>query len=400
MKVIVLNMKKVLMIHHSGSIGGASLSLVHLSLAMKQLSNEYSYTVYCPNQPPKVSQLLQSNCIKVIEYEHTPLIFDHYSGAKKSIFSLRAWTNIWNVIKKRSWDEIKVIIQKEQPDIVMINSMTLVWLGPMLKKENVETICFHRETYINEIFNFRTNYIKKNIKKYFDKIVFISQYDCDETGVVNGKKMIITDKVKLEDYHFSVRENVFHNDRFKILYMGGFSKLKGAHVILKAIKLLRKYEKNINLILLGYNRNKVNEKKLRYKLSYEGRMLNYIKRNKLENSITYVDYTTEPEKYLLESDLVVFPSVFPHQARPLYEAGAAQKPIIITNFKETSEFAIDKFNCLTFKRGNAADLTKQILSIMNDQLLVDQLVKNNYTLTNEQHNFNDLSNQLKELLKI
>ena len=77
-----------------------------------------------------------------------------------------------------------------------------------------------------------------------------------------------------------------------------------------------------------------------------------------------------------EANIIVFPSTKPHQARPIYEAGISNKPIIISDFNETKEFAINEYNVFTFKNGNNKSLLQTIEKVLNAEVSeIERIVK-------------------------
>jgi glycosyltransferase involved in cell wall biosynthesis len=404
--------KKVLIIHHCGYIGGAGVSLYHIALALNSMSERYDVEVYCPNNPPKICDLLEGNQIRTIRANDEPVLFSHYNGCNKFILGRFSLRNMFDVIRKKGWLEIKEAIKISNPDIVIVNSMTMCWLGSLIRKMGIKVVCFHRETYAKGLLGFRTKYIKKCLKNDFDGVAFISKHDLQETGKTTGVAKVITDKVDLNIYKNIDRYKVNNsmkssNQQFSIVYLGGISKLKGCHILVKALAKLK--NENVRLIFLQFGSQrrlktikdcKSTLHKIKYILGadYEAKILKLINKYSLWNKIEFIPSVTNPEKYILSSDIVVFPSTEAHQARPLYEAGAAQKPIIITEFNQTSEFAIDRFNCLTFKKGNHFELSEKINMLKDNKELYEILIKNNFMKSVEKHDLNHLPMELDKFL--
>lgn len=397
-------MKKILLIHHSGNIGGAGVSLYHIAKSLDSMSEKYDVQVYCPIDPPDLNDFLNKSQIKTIKANHAPYIFNHFSGGEKSIFSPYIIKNIINIVRKKNWDEIKNVIEGVNPDIVAVNSMTLCWLGSLISNMGIKTVCFHRETYTKGMFGVRTNYIKNCLRRDFNAVVFISNNDLQETEPIKGMAQVITDKVNFDEY--TNNHKMKKGETFNLVYLGGISKLKGAHVILNAMVLLK--NENVRLTFVQFNvpkhlkkLNEIKDHKRRIKyilgIDYETNILKLIEEHNLWDYIDFYPTVTNPETFISESDVVIFPASSPHQSRPVYEAGAAKKPIIITDFKQTSEFAIDGFNCLTFQNENHKELAEKILVLKNNQELYKEVSENNYRLSFSKHNLANLGMELDEM---
>jgi len=397
-----MKMKKILIIHHAGSFGGGAVSLMHIIEALNEINSDFK--VYCPTSPPNFYNYLSRHYDNIIPAKSTLPIFNHYNGGSEFILKASSLFNFYNLFRKKGITELEKVMNEVQPDIVVVNSMTLAWLGPILKRNNsIKLVCFHRETYAKGLLGIRTKIIKKIFKKYFDGIAFISSHDLKETGKVNGYTRVITDKVDVRKY-YNYDGIKFNSKRFNVLFLGGMSRLKGTFIAIKAFNLLR--EGDAKLIVMNYS-SKLREKKMsdcltirsKFKfilgLDYEKKVLKYIEKNSLWDKIEFVKGTASPEAYILSSDLIIFPSTKAHQARPIYEAGIARVPIILSDFINTQEFATNSFNCLTFPNGNAKVLGEKILYTMENKQEMKGIVERNYINSLERHNLSSLSIELK-----
>lgn len=377
------NIKKILIIHHCGQVGGAGVSLLHI---IKSLDKKiYDIHVICPDEPNNMINLLSKEECKIITIKKSIKIFAHYNGGIENTFSIKSIKNIIGILLNKR--DLKEYIKKINPDIVIVNSMTLCWCGKIIKSLNKKAICFHRETYQKGKFNLSTKYIKYCLNKWFDTVIFISKYDHDNTPKKKGKKYVVYDKVEVDKYlkynKKKSREILGFSNNFKyILYLGGFDKLKGAHIIIKSLKYLKK--DNIKLVFIGDNNLNKNIDIYKKKI-----LKNVIKYN-LNDKVIFMSKTNNPEVFYKACDLVVFPSTKPHQARPIYEAGISKIPIIITDFEETSEFACEGKTAITFKKNNVKQLSKKIEMVLENKINLELLINNNYQNSIKNHNINDL----------
>ena len=407
-------MQKILIINHAGYIGGGGVSLLHILKAFDDLSEKYEIEVYCPDNPPSMCDLLEENNYSVIRGNSAPAIFAHYSGNDKFILGRSNLLNMKSLLFKEGLADIKNAISASNPDIIALNSMTLSWLGPHIKKMGRKSICFHKETYASGLFGLRTKIMKSLLTNSFHGVAFISKNDCNETGIVKGISRIITEKVDPVKYVSTKNPEVMEgsneynfNVPTRMIYVGGPTKLKGAHVALKALNYLK--DENVNLTILKFDIEprrktivdcKTLKHKIRYLLAldYEAKLTKIIDDNNLWDKLNLIPTVKNPEAYILSSDIILFPSTSPHQARPLYEGGLARIPVIITEFRQTKEHARDRINCLTFKKNDYVDLSKKIKNLIEDQKLTAQLVNENYKQTISDHNLTTLADELDEFI--
>ncbi|MPQ44481.1 glycosyltransferase family 4 protein [Clostridium tarantellae] len=370
--------KKLAIIHHCGLVGGAGVSLIEV---IKMLSEEYEITVYCPNNPNDMIELFKSKNIKYKEYNFLIGSIPHYSGGP-SFISRTFWISIFNIFKyKKYW---RREINNLDADIVLVNSMILCWLGRLIKKEKKKSICFVRETVPNKPIKIIFKNINKCFKNYFDKIYFISRYDKESFFNIEEKSVVIKNNVK--DEFFQVLDKIecckklnIKNNKFNILFVGGISKLKGTHVILEAIKYL---PKDINLIVAGYNFYK---KQINIKNSYEKYIYELLMDENIKDKVKFIGVQKDMIPAYYACDILVFPSIEPHQARPAFEAGACGKAVILSDFIQIRDEVENYKNGLLFKANNSKDLAEKIKLLYEDRELCSKLGVANKALTIENH---------------
>jgi len=398
-------LKKILFFHHFGGIGGAGLSLLHILHSIDK--TKYHVAVVCPSHPNQMVNEIEKLDVKLIRTEVTPKIFAHYNGGIKYFLSIRTLVNLIDIIN--DWPRVKKIIEKNSPDIIVVNSMTLFWIGKIAKKRNIKTVCFHREIFQKGILGFRSWIIKKGLSRYFDKVSFISEFDMKKAGRLNAEKVLIHDKVDISKFSNYTREQarcdlkLDDNNKY-VLFLGGFSKLKGSHIVMECMS----YFSGTNIKLLFVLNDAKNDENIRTtKIKKIIKLLNtsskmitmkIFNEHSLEETVVFLKPTINPELYYKASDIVVFPSTRAHQARPIYEAGIARIPIVISDFKETSEFAINNETALTFKPGDPKDLYSKIKICLNNKSLKEKIINNNYYKSINEHNLSMMIDEIQRLL--
>lgn len=397
-------MKKLLIFHHYNSAIGAGLCLLHIVSSIK---NDYKVKVVLPtggDLPEKLRDLQ----VDVYETAEDPVAYQHYNGSTTRAFSLRHWKNIRAIECSKA--RIIQYIEDFRPDIVVVNSMTLFWIGKIAHDRGVRTVCFHRETFKHGLLGLRTQYIKQHIQDDFDAVAYISNYDRMETEKTNRIAVRITDKVDLSKY-YSTEDKVYWRrklglplDKKLILYCGGCSRLKGGLTAVSAMKYVR--NTLTDLVFLQYQKAPVEttaKQKLRNMMK---RMLHKDYQYLIEREINQADLvdrvilcpgTDCVEQYFLACDAVVFPSHLAHQARPIYEAGAARIPVFISDFPNTSEFATEK-NTYLFKPDDPKALADRINEWIDEPDQAAIRIALNERMTRENHDLRQLRNQVISLL--
>lgn len=398
---------KILVFHHSGAIGGGGVSMLHM---LKSLDREkYQVKVYCPGEPDDMRVSIANLGYEAVAGFDKGWVYPHFNGRHYLACDprfIQAIRHIW-----KSKPRIKRILQEEKPDLLLLNSVTLYWMASIAKELGIKTLCFDRETLPKSFPGIRTQQIIRSLNRDCDSIAYLSKYDKFFCQSPDNKGYVIHDRVDLSlfDSPMSREEarkqlGLIKDGRY-ILYMGGVWPVKGADVIIKALKdvdarlLFLQYEPPKEECITMGDRQGIRGK-IRYVLGldYEARVLNRIDRNNLWKKVVFAPAQGDMLPWLAACDVVVFPSQKPHQARPIYEAGMAKRPIIVSDFENTAEFAKDQVNALTFKPGDSKDLSMQIHRLLADQELTDRLVESNYHKSVEEHDLKTLHDEINQLV--
>lgn len=381
-------MKKIMIIHHCGEIGGAGVSLLQ---TVNLLKRDYLVEVMCPANSDMYA-LLREEGISVLPYSFDLGQVPYYSGGPK-IITRTFWKSIFNCYKYKR--DVMEVLKSTDAELIIINSLTTSWIAKKVKKyTNKKVICFVRETFPKQGKLTMYTYFRRLLLSYCDKVLFISTYDKEFflTSKEAIKGAVIKNTVPEKFYlNLISREDACNNlnldyNKFNILFAGGMSSLKGTEIIVRAMQGL---PEDVHLIIAGYYKGIIND--------YSKEVNSFIIKNKLNEKITFIGVQEDMTNAYSSCDLLVFPSIQPHQARPAFEAGAFKKPIIITGFPEIKE-ALDENNSngLVFEPCNVNDLRSQILYLYTNRDLCEEMGRNNYIHSNVYHSEENVK---KDLLK-
>lgn len=383
------NKKKILLIHHWSSIGGLGISLFN---TWKSLKQQYNVITYIPDKPPSLFNFLQSKGLNPKTYSFTCGQIPYYSGGS-NLFKPGFWYLLANALfQVPYWSKV---ISKEQPDLIIVNSKVLCWMGKLFK--STKSICFVRETIKGKSTNF-INRIMKSMLEDFTIVSFLSEYDLLQTDLNKAISVVSPDFLYVEDYvdkcgrEFACKQLGVDTNSFNVAFVGGIDKLKGIDVAMKAIGILK--NENINLLVAGNGIesiasidtenlfNKIIKRKL---IKFSKEIKAYIKEKEIKNNIRFVGVQNDISVLFSASDVLIFPMKEPHQARPAFEIGVQKKPVIISNFPNIHEFIKDGVNGLTFEPDNPESLAGAILKLKNDKELLEKLGVSNYKYTMKYH---------------
>ncbi len=365
---------KILLVHHCDSWGGAGVSLRD---TCQMLCAAHDVTVCLPHLNTEVDNELQKvNGLKTIAINDNMGMISAYNGGPK-VFSR---TFVRNLLKTHvSQKKLCDVIAKGEYDIVILNSITLAWAAKLCKKLNIPAVIYIRETKVN---NLGYYLCKSLINKFCSGILFISEHDKKTMGLKVEKQAVVKDCLDFDQYDMSLtREESserfgLDSSKFNLLYVGGTDELKGYSVIISAMSKIS--EPPIQLIVAGG----VNEEK----------------RIDADN-IMFLGKVFDMPTLYRACNALVFPSIKGHQARPVFEAGAAHLPVIISDFPQTADEVTDGKNGLTFEPCNTEALKDKILSLYKSPELCKRLGEKNYENAFNNHAFTKVQCSLSSFLK-
>ena len=397
-------MDRLLVIQHCGEVGGSGIGLLS---TLNMLRNKYDIIVYCVNTPDDLTKLYQSYGFKTKPIKCV-YGFNYFSGGP-ALYSVDFWGSLFRIKNaKMQW---KRIFQEEKPNIVLVNSIILNWMWEPIKGCGAIGICHVREVLPNRR-NIRALYSLRNLEN-FDAVWFISEYDCKYFSLKRPITAIVRDSLRdriMTSFDCSYSDE--NNHEFRVLYLGGLSRLKGLPTLIKSIEYL---DDGIVLYLAGYYA-KTERNAIAFPKSFQEIKTAIIKLSKFNmsklwrqlekaqemwsNRIRVVGHSNDISKLYSESDVLVFPSAKPHQSRPAFEAGFFCKPVIISDFVQTQESIKNGYNGLTFSPNDPISLAEAVNRLARDKSLCIQLGKNNYQNSIQNHTYETVSRNLDEFWDI
>lgn len=317
---------KILIFHHCDSWGGAGVSLIDLCVMLK---NQNSITVCVPHiKSDVVEELRKLTDINIISIEENMGMISAYNGGPKNL-SRTFFKNYFQIFKNKK--KIESILNDTKYDVVLLNSITLSWISKIAKNNKLASVCFVRETAVINV-GFKISCM--NLQKYCSGVIFISEFDKESIPLRGVHTTVIRDCFDFDD----LVDRKKSNNSFQIAFLGGDDPLKGYSILLGAMKLLENYP--IKLVVAGNVRSDLQVQ---------------------SGNISYVGKVSDVSNILSESDVLVFPSVKGHQGRPIFEAGAYEVPVIVSDFPQTANEVINYSNGLTFIPNDASDLANKII---------------------------------------
>jgi glycosyltransferase involved in cell wall biosynthesis len=406
-------MKKILIFHQVGGIGGATVTLANVVSCLCHTG--FCVAVVCPTGPAQ--SYLAAAGATVMTPERHLYQFAHQSGFEKAAWHPRFCHDaIRQMLDLEYWG---AFIKQQRPDAVHLNAITLAPLALAAKRAGVRVSIMVQETGVRGLLGMRTLWLRQLLSHSMDLVVFISEYDrawyaCQarRVGVVPNWVDERSFGMTMEKAQARAALELPQATRI-VLFVGGVCPLKGTAELIEAASELTDL-KGLLVLVAGTRRNiqrrqlsRLQRLNLRRRVlsgtDYDSKVAALLRRPGVRRRIRFVGNVREMASLYCAADLVVFPATKPHQARPAIEAGLVGLPVVASDFENLHEFLTDGENALLVPPGNAHALASAVRRILNDEALASRLGQANQARVARSHgkerNAQRLAVMLKEMVE-
>ena len=226
--------------------------------------------------------------------------------------------------------------------VVSIQGMTScyskVYLAKVPYKEIIKNITFRDIIKRDNIFQQKKKFAKRGIyeKKIINKCDFIigrTDWDYYNSIAINNSAKYFNLPETVRECFYKNNWNIKNIERNSIYLSQGGYPIKGLHILLKAMEILKSKYQNIKLYISGSNIIKSDSAIEKIKLSGYGKYIkSLIKRYKLQDNVIFTGILNEKQiiERLLKTHVVVVPSVIENESNSLTEAHLLGMPTVAT----------------------------------------------------------------------
>jgi glycosyltransferase involved in cell wall biosynthesis len=370
-------MKKILYIHHAIGWGGPTNSLIKLINSLDH--SKYEAEVLLLKNSMVADKLIENG----INYKVADSVFykRYYQFFPHSEAGYIKWYQIYSFLRlsllwilSRYYFAGKELANYDV-DIVHLNSSVLTdWLAPA--KEKGMVIIHIREPFRSGKLDVLHYYFKREIRKYADRIIAISEDNAlrinipDKTEIIYNYSEIPTSSPPESSYATK-----------KVLYLGGSSSSKGFYTLVEALDYL---DKDVKIYFGG--KYIISKKSgniihlLKFYLS-KAKIRNAAiqKINKHPNAIV-IGLIQNVQDYLEEVCCLVSPYMVPHFSRPNIEAHLHKKPAIGSDVEGMDEIITHEKNGLIVPKNNPKALAAAINTLTADSEKAKRLGEEGYKI--------------------
>ena len=398
--------KKILYIHPISGAGGALEALLRL---VKELDRSKHYPkVLCPGLG--ISYESFKNHGIDVEVENGIKNFSHATAGWYPIERLHSLImNFFRLIYSAA--VIYKVVKREKPALVHLSSSVLLGPGIGAKAANVPVVWHIREYLHDGYFGIRKWIITNLIDKLSDAIIAITETDAKRLKPSNRIK-VVYDSVDFNKFNrhidgdkFKKEFNIKGQDKC-IGMFGGISRIKGTLEFVGAAREILQKGKNFKFFIFGTTANlspdtlkariKKKIKKITLQENYNAKIKKAITGN-LNGRIKFIGNRQDIPQIMAGLDLIVFPSIMPHSALPIIEAGAMAKPTVASNWGETAEQVVNGVTGFLVVPEDLKALSQAIIEILSNPELARSMGDEGYKRARELF---DIKRNVKKVVKI
>jgi glycosyltransferase involved in cell wall biosynthesis len=224
---------------------------------------------------------------------------------------------------------------------------------------------------IHLVENIIRNFIDKKIKHSVRGFISVSKvclkslnfrknlYNIDKKLIYNGLKIEKEFKIKSSNSHLKKKN-------YHLVMLAVYEERKGFKFIIEVIKIITKKINKIKLFIHG-DGSEIEKNKI----------LNLIKKEKLEKNIFLYKFTNNNDKIYKKADLVVIPSQYDEPfGYVAIESFYYKKPVIACKTGGLNEVIIDNNSGFLVNKNNPKKFAAKIINVLTNINLKKKLIKN------------------------
>lgn len=372
--------RTVLYIQHAGALGGSAMSLLYTIQGLDPA--RYTPVVALARPVDELVRLYEDAGIRTVPWQGIHP-WDHSTVAPMPLHRPATWAHLadvathWRTSQQRTMD----LVAHVGPDVVHLNSMPLSPCAEVLTREGVPTVWHVREPPLPAR-GPRYRAIRARMMAV-DELVFISQ--ADRQAWVGGERgLVIPNFVDFARFDRGMdgaaarRRLGIAPDAPVLLYVGGWSVVKGIFPLLRAVARLRARFPGLRCLMPGsvYAQSTgLAARAARAVLPLVGsgtvsqRVRGEIDRLGVDDLLVQLPFVDDVAPLFAASDVVVFPATRPHFARPAVEASAMARPTVASRLPGLDELVDDGETGLLVPAGDDAALAEALARVLGDDAL-------------------------------
>lgn len=385
---------RVLFVQHTATPSGSAVSLG--SLVRRLDADRYEPVIACIHPTPAIRDYYVKIGIPIVSAE----------GIHEFPHTTARWLRLWNprdlltLVAVVAMFPLSVraagrLIARERPDIVHLNSLVLVPTAVAARRQGIPLVWQIRESAAQGHFGLRRRWLAQQVRELPDAAIFLSRDDLGQLGS-HPDWSVIPNVADFEpsgshgDRGRARHELGIPTDAKVVLFLGGYSLVKGILMLLEAIPTVAAAVPEIRCLVVGAHppSRELGPRLARKLLPLVGLRT---PRQRVEGAIRNVGdrvkvlpWRTDVGPLFAAADVLVFPSVEPHFPRPAIEAFAHRVPVVASDIGGVREWIDDGVTGRLVPPADPNGLARTLIEVLSDRSLARRLADAGYELGRKQ----------------
>lgn len=242
-------------------------------------------------------------------------------------------------------------------------------------------------------------YIKIEKELYKNNKYFIGRtfWDKAQLRVMNPDSYYFHGEELLRSPFYTTSWDINRCERYRIFISSAAYPLKGFHVLLHALALLKDKYPTVKVVapLSSINMNSSKLKDLLIAEDYNNYLKNEIRKYKLEENIIFLKKLTAEEmaSQYSKAHVFVLSSFIENSPNALGESMMVGTPTVVSPVGGVTSIIKDNESSILFPSGDHVSLAFQIERIFSDDSLAEEISRNARSIALHRHNINEVTTQ-------
>jgi glycosyltransferase involved in cell wall biosynthesis len=389
-----LSARRVLYVQHAGALGGSCMSLLY---TLQGIDRRRVRPIVAFSHPhPDVEALYERAEIETLAWpgieawNNTTAI---QGWAQRRIADARFASTVMSW--RRSEERTLALVARVRPDLVHLNSVVLAASARSLARQRIPFVWHVREHPPVGTARVRTAALRRMLRAYPARRIFLSDADrrawgCDGEVIPNFVDFAKFDR-RRSGLPTRERLGIGAGDPV-VLYVGGLSRLKGALPLIAAMAKVRERVPRVHCIAPSSKAALEVRGVLRVARAILPKLgtgtivqqcLRSIDELRLRDRFHLLPFDADMPGLIAACDLLVFPAIAPHFARPVVEAAAMGKPVVASRLRGMDELLMHARTGFLVAPGDIEALADAIALVLSDRAQASAMGETSFQLARE-----------------
>ena len=242
--------------------------------------------------------------------------------------------------------------------------------------------------------------IERAILESADAVIVENDWCEDICKSINPKLKVFRNKLPIRDVFFQSKWSLEKMEPYSIFTNAGGYPIKGHHILLKALSIVKKQYPNFKCYIPGEQLSTFNSFKRR--TGYIKMLEDLIVEGNLRDNIVYTGFLSSEEmvEHLCTCNAYVMPSVMENHSSSLIEAMIVGAPCISSLVGGVADIAVHSENALIYNSTDAENLAGCIIRLFNNPEMAVKLgAAAELTKESRKQNFGEEMNHIYQQMK-